>query len=92
MNDIPVNNWAVGLSVFSFGFLSVGSILFGSTVTTAVLRGLVGGILFGGLLWLVGLMIGNEKDLMDETTLEEESTSDLESIPVKAKLTESQDK
>ena len=92
MNDIPVNNWAVGLSVFSFGFLSVGSILFGSTVTTAVLRGLVGGILFGGLLWLVGLMIGNEKDLMDETTLEEESTSDLESIPVKAKLKESQDK
>ena len=92
MNDIPVNNWAVGLSVFSFGFLIMGSILFGSTVTTAVLRGLVGGILFGGLLWLVGLMIGNEKDLMDETTLEEESTSDFESIPGKAKLTESQDK
>ena len=40
MNDHTVNNWAMGLAVFSFGFLSIGSVLFGATVITAVLRGI----------------------------------------------------
>ena len=38
MNDHTVNNWAMGLAVFSFGFLSIGSVLFGATVITAVLQ------------------------------------------------------
>ena len=92
MNDIPVNNWAMGLAVFSFGFLSVGSIVFGATVTTAVLRGLGGGVLFGTLLWLVGILISKEEDLIDETVLEGEGILDLESTPVKPKATEFQDK
>ena len=88
MNDIPVNNWAVGLAVFSFGFLTMGSVLFGATVTTSVLRGLGGGILFGALLWLVGAMISKEENLIDETMLKEEGIPDLETTPVKAKPTE----
>ncbi|SVA65382.1 uncharacterized protein METZ01_LOCUS118236 [marine metagenome] len=52
----------MGLAVFSFGFLSIGSFLFGATVTTSVLRGLGGGVLFGALLWLVGLLINEEED------------------------------
>ena len=36
MNGDIVNKWAMGLAVFSFGFLSIGSLLFGATVTTSV--------------------------------------------------------
>ena len=64
MNDIIVNRWAMGLAVFSFGFLSIGSFLFGATATTSVLRGLGGGVLFGALLWLVGLLISEEEEPM----------------------------
>ena len=62
MNSDIVNKWAMGLAVFSFGFLSIGSFLFGATVTTSVLRGLGGGVLFAALLWLVGLLINEEED------------------------------
>ena len=60
MNDIIVNKWAMGLAVFSFGFLSIGSFLFGATATTSVLRGFGGGVLFGASLWLAGLLVNEE--------------------------------
>ena len=88
MNDIPVNNWAVGLAVFSFGFLSVGSVFFGATITTAVLRGLGGGMFFGALLWLVGVMISKKENLIGDTVLEGEGISDPGSTPVAVKQTE----
>ena len=55
-----INNWALAQGVFSFGFLCIGSFLFGATATTSVLRGLGGAILFGGLFWLVGTMLIQE--------------------------------
>ena len=57
-----LNKWGAGLAVFSFGFLCVGSFLFGATATTSVLRGLGGAILFGGLFWLVGTMLIQEEN------------------------------
>ena len=92
MNDIPVNNWAVGLAVFSFGFLSVGSVLFGATATTAILRGMGGALLFGALLWLTGTMISAEEILTDDTVHEEEEIPSPDSTPYRAKQTELQDK
>ena len=62
MNDTIVNKWSMGLAIFSFGFLSIGSFLFGATVTTSALRGLGGGVLFGASLWLTGLLVIEEKD------------------------------
>ena len=56
----------MGLALFSFGFLSIGSFLFGATATTSVLRGLGGGVLFGALLWLAGLLFNEEKDTMED--------------------------
>ena len=56
-----INSWAVGLAVFSFGFLCIGSFLLGATATTSVLRGLGGAMLFGALLWLVGTMLVQEE-------------------------------
>jgi len=81
MNDIIVNKWAMGLAVFSFGFLSVGSFLFGATATTSVLRGLGGGVIFGSSLWLAGLLVNEEKDVIEsdpegEVSTEVESTQE----------------
>ena len=81
MNDIIVNRWAMGLAVFSFGFLSIGSFLFGATATTSVLRGLGGGVLIGSSLWLAGLLVNEEKDVIEgdpegEVNAEVESTQE----------------
>ena len=81
MNGDIVNKWAMGLAVFSFGFLSIGSFLFGATVTTSVLRGLGGGVLFGALLWLVGLLI-NEEENPTSDDVEEEGDTDRESVEI----------
>jgi hypothetical protein len=78
MNDIIVNKWAMGLAIFSFGFLSVGSFLFGATATTSVLRGLGGGVIFGSSLWLAGLLVNEEKDVI-EGDPKEEVNADVES-------------
>ena len=86
MNGDIVNKWAMGLAVFSFGFLSIGSFLFGATVTTSVLRGLGGGVLFAALLWLVGLLVNEEEDPTGDDIgddVEEESETVL-SAPVVA--------
>ena len=81
MNDIIVNRWAMGLAVFSFGFLTIGSFLFGATATTSVLRGLGGGVIFGTSLWLAGMLVNEEKDAIEgdseeEVNPEEESTQE----------------
>ena len=79
MNDIIVNRWAMGLAVFSFGFLSIGSFLFGATATTSVLRGLGGGVIFGSSLWLAGLLVNEEKDAIEEGDPEAEVDTEAES-------------
>ena len=79
MNDNIVNRWAMGLAVFSFGFLSIGSFLFGATATTSVLRGFGGGVLFGTLLWLAGLLVNEEKDAIEEGDPEAEVDTEAES-------------
>ena len=78
MNDI-INKWAVGLAIFSFGFLSIGSFLFGATATTSILRGVGGGILFGTILWLVGTLFDSDStqitdDVLEDNISTEEST------------------
>ena len=72
MNDTIVNKWSMGLAIFSFGFLSIGSFLFGATVMTSILRGLGGGVLFGTSLWLTGLLVIGEKDAMEEKDVMED--------------------
>ena len=91
MNDIIINRCAMGLAVFSFGFLSIGSFLFGATATTSALRGFSGGILFGALLWLVGALTDREKNSMGEN-IDEEGNVDLESPTAEAQSTDLQDK
>jgi len=85
MNDI-INKWAMGLAIFSFGFLSIGSFLFGATATTSILRGVGGGILFGAILWLVGALFDSDSTLIDEDVLEDNINT--EESTVKDKLTD----
>ena len=87
MNDIIVNKWAMGLAVFSFGFLSIGSFLFGATATTSVLRGLGGGVIFGSSLWLAGLLVNEEKDAIEEGDPEAEVDTEAE-VNTKAESTQ----
>ena len=84
MNDI-VNKWAMGLAIFSFGFLCIGSFLFGATATTSILRGVGGGILFGAILWLVGALFDDSTPI-DEDALE--GNIDTEESTEKDKLTD----
>ena len=84
MNEI-VNKWAMGLAIFSFGFLCIGSFLFGATATTSVLRGVGGGILFGAILWLVGALFDDSTPI-DEDVLE--GNIDTEESTEKDKLTD----
>lgn len=84
MNSVTVTNWALGLAIFSFGFLCIGSVLFGATVITAVLRGLGGGVLFGALIWLVGSLVVKEEDITADLVFEEEDNPDMESTPDKS--------
>ena len=74
MNGDIVNKWAMGLAVFSFGFLSIGSFLFGATVTTSVLRALGGALFFGALLWSVSLLINEQEDPTGDDVEEESET------------------
>ena len=85
MNDI-INKWAMGLAIFSFGFLCIGSFLFGATATTSILRGVGGGILFGAILWLVGALFDSDSTLIDEDALEDNVNT--EESTVKDKLTD----
>ena len=61
----------MGLAIFSFGFLCIGSFLFGATATTSVLRGIGGGILFGTILWLVGALFDSDITQINEDALED---------------------
>jgi NhaP-type Na+/H+ or K+/H+ antiporter len=85
MNDI-INKWAMGLAIFSFGFLCIGSFLFGATATTSVLRGVGGGILFGAILWLVGTLFDSDSTQIDEDALEDNIST--EESMAKEKLTD----
>ena len=76
----------MGLAIFSFGFLCIGSFLFGATATTSVLRGVGGGILFGTILWLVGALFDSDSTLIDEDALEDNVNT--EESTVKDKLTD----
>lgn len=42
---------ATAFGLMAFGFLAIGSVLMGSRVITGVIRGGLGALIFGGLVW-----------------------------------------
>ena len=67
MNPVNIQKMAASFGLFSFGFLCIGSVLMGTTVLTAVVRGLLGALLFTLVVWLSGIIFLQEDD---ESTVE----------------------
>jgi hypothetical protein len=51
MNPINIKKMAIAFGLLAFGILAIGSVLMGSRVLTGVIRGGLGALVFGGLLW-----------------------------------------
>ena len=53
---------AVSFSLLSFAVLAFGSVLSGSRLTTAFIRGVEAALLFGGVAWALGSLIMQNTD------------------------------
>ena len=63
MNPINIQKMAIAFGLLAFGFLAVGSVLMGSRVITGVLRGGLGALIFGGLIWgFANLFLQEDED------------------------------
>ncbi len=51
MNPVNIQKMAIAFGLLAFGFLAIGSVLMGSRVLTGVIRGSLGALVFGGLVW-----------------------------------------
>ena len=54
---------ALAFGLLAFGFLAIGSVLMGSRVITGVIRGGLGALFFGGLVWgFASMFLQEDKD------------------------------
>ena len=54
---------ATAFGLITFGFLAIGSVLMDSRVITGVIRGGLGALIFGGLVWLfANLFLQDDED------------------------------
>ena len=63
MSPINIQKMAIAFALLAFGFLAIGSVLAGSRVITGVIRGGLGALIFGGLVWVVAdLFLAEDED------------------------------
>jgi hypothetical protein len=62
MNKFQIKKMAVSFSLLSFAVLAFGSVLSGSRLTTAFIRGVEAALLFGGIAWALGSLIMQNTD------------------------------
>ncbi|MBC8288105.1 MAG: hypothetical protein H8E42_11585 [Nitrospinae bacterium] len=63
MNPINIQKMAIAFGLLAFGFLAIGSVLMGSRVITGVIRGGLGAVIFGGLVWgFANLFLQEDED------------------------------
>ena len=54
---------AIAFGLLAFGFLAIGSVLMGSRVITGLIRGGLGALFFGGLVWgFASMFLQEDKD------------------------------
>ena len=54
---------ALAFGLLAFGFLAIGSVLMGSRVITGAIRGGLGALIFGGLVWgFANMFLEKDKD------------------------------
>jgi hypothetical protein len=63
MNPLNIQKMAIAFGLLAFGFLAIGSVLMGSRVITAAIRGGLGALIFGGLVWgFANLFLQEDED------------------------------
>ena len=80
MNPVNIQKMAIAFALLAFGILGIGSVLMGSRVITGVIRGGLGAVIFGALIWVFADLflaedegaeiqdIGNDGDNNDKGT------------------------
>ena len=75
MNPLNIQKMAIAFGLLAFGFLAIGSVLMGSRVITAAIRGGLGALIFGGLVWgFANLFLQDDEDasIQDMNTEEDD--------------------
>ena len=73
MNSITIKKMALAFGLLAFGILAIGSVLMGSRIITAVIRGGLGALIFGGLVWgFANLFLQEDEDV----SIQDMNTSD----------------
>ena len=84
MSEFNVKKTAVAFCLLSFAIMVMGSIFSGSLVFTAVFRGVVASLVFGGLTWFVGsfaIVVDEVPEIEDEPVeIEEKSETQKEEV------------
>ena len=67
MNPITIKKLALAFGLLAFGILAIGSVLMGSRVITGVIRGGLGALIFGGLVWgFSNLFLQEDEDALTQ--------------------------
>lgn len=62
MNPVNIQKMAIAFALLAFGILAIGSVLMGSRVITGVIRGGLGAVIFGALIWVfAGLFLAEDE-------------------------------
>jgi hypothetical protein len=62
MTPLNIQKMALAFGLLAFGFLAIGSVLMGSRVITGAIRGGLGALIFGGLVWGFASMFLQEEE------------------------------
>ena len=77
MNPINIQKMAIAFGLLAFGFLAVGSVLMGSRVITGVIRGGLGALIFGALVWgFADLFLAEDEDASIQDMAEDGNNPD----------------
>jgi hypothetical protein len=77
MNPINIQKMGIAFGLLAFGVLAIGSVLAGSRVITGVIRGGLGALIFGGLIWGVAdLFLAEDEDASIRDMVDDEHNPD----------------
>ena len=77
MSPINIQKMAVAFALLAFGFLAIGSVMMGSRVITGVIRGGLGALIFGGLIWgFANLFLQEDEDASIQDMAEDGNNPD----------------
>jgi hypothetical protein len=77
MNPVNIQKMAIAFGLLAFGVLAIGSVLAGSRVMTGVIRGGMGALIFGGMIWVVAdLFLAEDEDASIQDMVHDENNPD----------------